>query len=67
MSSFRINWKAPYHLNGFSGGSLLLGFKVLVLLPIVGAIVDFIRRPRDGTEPGITQLLDSLMLRPPER
>jgi hypothetical protein len=56
-----LNWKAPYQLDGISGGSLLLGFKVLVLLPVVGAIVDFIRHPRGKTrEPGITELLDSL-------
>jgi hypothetical protein len=63
-----LNWKAPYHLNGLSGGSLLLSFKVLVLLPIVGAIVDFIRHPRSKThDPGVSQLLDSLTLRSPER
>ena len=61
-----LNWKAPYHLNGISGGSLLLGFKVLVLLPIVGAIVDYIRHPRSKThDPGITQLLDTLTHRSP--
>jgi len=56
-----LNWKPPYHLDGVSGGSLLLAFKVLVLLPIVGLIVDFIRHPRaDAHDPGIGQLLDSL-------
>jgi hypothetical protein len=34
---------------------------VLVLLPIVGLIVDFIRHPRgNATDPGIGGLLDSL-------
>ena len=56
-----LNWKPPYDLNGISGGSLLLAFKVLVLLPIVGLIVDFIRHPRSNAhDPGIGQLLDSL-------
>lgn len=56
-----LNWRPPYHLNGISGGSLLLAFKVLVLLPIVGLIVDFIRHPRGNThEPSIGQLLASL-------
>jgi len=56
-----LNWEPPYHLNGVSGGSLLLGFKVLVLLPIVGLIVDFIRHPRSkADDTGIRQLLDSL-------
>jgi len=56
-----LNWKPPYHLEGISGGSLLLAFKVLVLLPIVGLIVDFIRHPRGNAhDPGIGELLDSL-------
>lgn len=60
-----LNWKPPYHLDGISGGSLLLAFKVLVLLPIVGLIVDFIRHPRgNAQDPGIAQLLDSLANRP---
>jgi hypothetical protein len=60
-----LNWKPPYHLEGISGGSLLLAFKVLVLLPIVGLIVDFIRHPRgNAQDPGIARLLDSLANRP---
>ena len=61
-----LNWQPPYHLNGISGGSLLLSFKVLVLLPIVGLIVDFIRHPRSKTDdPGIGQLFDALANRSP--
>ena len=61
-----LNWEPPYHLNGISGGSLLLGFKVLVLLPIVGLIVDFIRHPRrKPNDPGVGQLLDALANRSP--
>lgn len=56
-----LNWRPPYHLDGIPGGSLLLAFKVLVLLPIVGLIVDFIRHPRAKTnDPGVRQLLDAL-------
>jgi hypothetical protein len=63
-----LNWKAPYHLDGISGGSLLLGFKILVLLPIVGAIVDYIRHPRSNAhDPGVRRLIDSLANRPPAR
>jgi hypothetical protein len=61
-----LNWEPPYHLNGIPGGSLLLAFKILVLLPIVGLIVDFIRHPRNkADDPGITQLLDALANRHP--
>jgi hypothetical protein len=60
-----LNWSAPYHLDGISGGSLLLGFKILVLLPVVGAIVDFIRHPRGSQDQGIGRLIDSLANRPP--
>jgi hypothetical protein len=50
-----LHWKHPAHeLTGYSGGAIVLAFKVLVILPVIGLALILIRHAQaaDGTSAG---------------
>ena len=63
-----LNWPHPAHaLTGYSGGVVMLAFKLLVIVPVIGLVVELVNRKRTTRLPLPRSELSTPVVQPEAR